>query len=454
MESTLVLTPARFLLDWTRDTRGLCRICGAADPTPSPLGCPTGCDLGDAYDNWRDEQIYLARQDGPSRRLELIAAQDVRPQVVQWLMRGFLPFGKLTGIDGQPGVGKSTVVFDLIARASRGAEMPDGSTLDEPISCVIIGSEDGIADTVLARLTAASADLSRVFFPMSELHEGSIVTFPDDIDVLRRYIEERNVRWIHLDAIMGSLSGKTNAYSDHDVRRALGPLVALAEKYGVIVTYIRHLRKSGGAQAINAGGGSIAFGALSRSMLIAGLDPTDSSIDIGDRRRILAVTKASLAKVPPSLVYRILGLEGGASGVDWQGTSQLSADDVSQSVNAQLTGDDAAEQSEMGEWLYELLRDRDRTRKEIISASREEGYAMRTVDRVAKKMGVYRTRRGFGCGSIWSLTRTDRAIDVITPPPDLTDENDANGADENSRDKMSERPDEEPGEEFFFDEAA
>lgn len=454
MESSLDLSTSRFLADWTRDTRGLCRSCRASEPTSSPLSCPTGCDLGDAYENWRDEQLYLARQDAPSRRLELIAAENVRPQVVQWLMRGFLPFGKLTGIDGQPGVGKSTVIFDLIARASRGAQMPDGSTVDEPINCVIIGSEDGIADTVLVRLIAAGADLSRVFFPASELRDGSLVTLPDDIDVLRRYIEERDVRWIHLDAIMGSLSGKTNAYSDHEVRRALGPLVALAEKYGILVTFIRHLRKSGGAQAINAGGGSIAFGALSRSMLIAGIDPTDSSIDIADRRRILAVTKASLAKAPPSLVYRIVGLEGGSSGVEWQGTSQLSADDVSQSVNAQLTGDDAAEQNEMEEWLYELLRDRDRTRKEIICAAREEGYAMRTVDRVAKKMGVYRTRRGFGGGSIWSLTRTDRAINAISPPGDLADENDANGAIENSRDKMSERPDEEPDEEFFFDDAA
>lgn len=448
------LSAARFLLDWTKDSRGLCRICGVADPTPSPLSCPTGCDLDDAYENWRDEQIYLARQDSPAPRLALIAAQDIKPQTIQWLMRGYLPFGKLTGIDGQPGVGKSTLIIDLIARASRGAPMPDGSLLDEPIDCVIIGSEDGIADTVVARLIAADADLSRVFFPTSELDDGNLVTLPDEIDVLRRYVEERNVRWIHLDAIMGSMSGKTNAYSDHEVRRALGPLVALADQYGVLVTFIRHLRKSGGTQAINAGGGSIAFGALSRSMLIAGYDPTDNSEATGDRRRILAVTKASLAKPPSSLLYRIVGLENGSSCIEWLGVSPVSADDVSQSVNAQLSGDDAAEHNEMEEWLLEVLRDRDRTRKEIISAAREEGYAIRTVDRISKKMGIYKTRRGFGGGSTWSLMRIDRAIDVNAPPPDLADENDANGADENLRDKSGARPDNESGEEFFFDDAA
>jgi len=424
------------------------------EPTPSPLGCPTGCLLDDAFDNWRDEQIYLARQDSPSPRLELIAAQDIRPQVIEWLMRGYLPFGKLTGVDGQPGVGKSTLIIDLIARASRGVAMPDGSALAVPVNCVIIGSEDGIADTVVARLIAAEADLSRVFFPDSEVNDGALFTLPDDINVLRRYVEERNVRWIHFDAIMGSMSGKTNAYSDHEVRRALGPLVALADQYGVLVTFIRHLRKSGGAQAINAGGGSIAFGALSRSMLIAGFDPTDHSPDTGDRRRVLAVTKASLAKQPLSLLYRIVGPEDGASRVEWLGGSPLTADDVAQAVNAQLSSDDAAERNDMEEWLYELLNDRDRTRKEVISAAREEGYAIRTVDRVAHKMGIIRTRRGFGGGSVWSLRRADRAIDVTAPPPGLADENDANGADENSRDNASEREDDEDGEEFVFDDAA
>ena len=301
---------------------------------------------------------------------------------------------------------------------------------------------------------AAEADLGRVFFPKPELNEGSHFTLPDDIDVLRWYVEELDVRWIHLDAIMGSLSSRTNSYSDHDVRRALGPLVALADKYGVLVTFIRHLRKSGGSQAINAGGGSIAFGALSRSMMIAGFDPTDRSLDVSDRRRILAVTKASLAKQPLSLLYRIVGPDDGASRVEWLGMSPLTADDVSQAVNDQLSSDDAAERSEIETWLYELLNDRDRTPKEVLSAAREEGYPMRTVDRVARKMGVTRIRRGFGGGSVWSLRRPGRAIDVIAAPPDLADKNDANGADENSRDKLSERPDEEADEEFFFDDAA
>ena len=176
----------------------------------------------------------------------------------------------------------------------------------------------------------------------------------------------------------------------HDVRRALGPLVALAEEYGVLVTYIRHLRKNGGTQAINAGGGSIAFGALSRSMLIAGFDPTDNSADASDRRRVLAVTKASLAKQPPSLQYRIVSAGDDASRIEWLGVSPLTADDVSQAVNEQVSGDDAAERSEIEAWLYELLNDRDRTPKEILSAARDEGYAMRTVDRVARKMGIIR----------------------------------------------------------------
>src|SRR5262245_13040316 len=90
----------------------------------------------------------------------LIQIAEVASRSPLWLWPGMIPAGKLTVLDGDPGVGKSLCAIDLAARVSRDGVMPDGSTgLDGE---VLLVTDETIGDTVRPHLEAASADLNRV----------------------------------------------------------------------------------------------------------------------------------------------------------------------------------------------------------------------------------------------------------------------------------------------------
>src|SRR5262245_62143557 len=76
-----------------------------------------------------------------------ILLSTVQPERVEWLWQDRIPLGKLTIIDGDPGLGKSVLTLDLAARVSRGIEMPDGSS-GRSGGVVLLSAEDGLSDTI------------------------------------------------------------------------------------------------------------------------------------------------------------------------------------------------------------------------------------------------------------------------------------------------------------------
>ncbi len=65
----------------------------------------------------------------------------VKPEQVSWLWPGWFPLGKVSTLDGNPGLGKSTVVLDVAARVSRGLLMPDDTGGGEPAGVVIVSQQ-------------------------------------------------------------------------------------------------------------------------------------------------------------------------------------------------------------------------------------------------------------------------------------------------------------------------
>jgi 5S rRNA maturation endonuclease (ribonuclease M5) len=373
-----------------------------------------------------DDLTALVIPSGPSTtmpgtpsRITATCAADVAPQAVSWLWPGWLPFGKLVSFDGAPGIGKSTLVIDLIARASRGGPMPNEyeRTFD-PVRTMIAGVEDGWADTVRPRLDAANADLNHVHFLTA--NAGESVTIPKDVREVGEHALDLGAKWLHLDSIMGVLDENTNAYSDHEVRRALSSLKDQADRYGLLVTFVRHPRKSGGL-AVHAGGGSIAFTALARVGLFVGLDPSDESEDQNDRRRVLAVGKSNLGRLPNPLAFAMVGSPLGGAAISWRGVSTVSADQLAApaAASSQSAGGRADRPAPRGPertFLQELLADGARIAVDDIKAhAAERGLAWRTVHRAADDLGVSKERaKVFRGGSEWYLpTRT------VIESPDL-----------------------------------
>jgi hypothetical protein len=244
---------------------------------------------------------------------ELVTLADVEPTKVEWLWPGYVPLGKVTLLDGDPGLGKSTMTLDLAARGSRGDKSPSGDPLEQ-FSTLILTNEDDPGDTIRPRLDVAGGDPRYV-------HVMPSLTLPDQDDRLEALIVQTSARLVILDPLVEHLSDRVKTNSDHDVRRALAPLAVLAARYGVAVLCIRHLNKRTGDNAIYRGGGSIGFTGLARSVLAVGADPED------DGRAILAVIKSNLARRPRSLAYR-LDAEGpyDPARVVWEGETDYTAE--------------------------------------------------------------------------------------------------------------------------------
>lgn len=361
----------------------------------------------------------LAAAKSERSRLRITCASDVEPAKVRWLWPNWLPYGKLIAFDGAPGIGKSTIAIDLIARATRGGPMPGESQAFAPICVMIAGVEDGWADTVRPRLDAAGADLTKVFFVDAATPGAKAVTVPDDVIELTKAAKDRGAHWLHIDAIMGMLSEGVNAYSDHDVRRALGPVKDMAEQQDLLVTFICHPRKAGGS-GMNAGGGSVAFGALARMQLFAGFDPNDDNEDLNSRRRVLAVAKNNLGRTPSARGFGIVDSPNGTGRVSWGEISPLSADALAAAPPMQV-----APRSKRNEprgptpaeaFLENLLGTGARMRRaEIQAAARAENLAWRTIERAAVNLGVAKERDGFQGGSQWYIPGAAEPTVSIAP---------------------------------------
>jgi hypothetical protein len=329
-------------------------------------------------------------------------ARDIEPEHVTWLWRGRLAIGKVSIIDGDPGLGKSTKTLDIGARISRGAPLPGSVMPSRPRGVVILSAEDGAADTIVPRLNAAQADLNRVFIMTGvRALDGAddAVALPRDLAAVEQAITHIDAALLIVDPLMAYLGADTNAHRDQDVRRALAPLATMLDRTGCAGLLIRHLNKAQAGSALYRGGGSIGIIGAARFGLLVAKDPDDEDA------RILAPTKCNIGPHPPALRFRLESLPGtDVAKVVWD-SAPVTFDAAG--LLAAAAGDDE-ERSALGEacdWLGQLLALEPRPVADVLRDARRDGHAERTVKRAKLRLGVQSSREGFGPGShvLWFL---------------------------------------------------
>ncbi len=326
------------------------------------------------------------------------AIADVQAERVAWLWPGRIPLGKLTVLDGDPGIGKSTLALDVVARISRGARMADETGGGTPGTAMIFTAEDGLGDTVRPRLDALGADVSRIFAYVGVALGGDSlpVTLPTHLAAIRTEALSRGARLVVIDPLMAYLSGEVNSRIDHDMRRVLAPVANLAEDTGAAILVVRHLNKASGGSALYRGGGSIGIIGAARSGLLVARDP-DS-----EQRRVLAVVKSNLHAPVPSLSFELVEAANGAAIITWAGASRFNATQL-------LAGTDGEERSATAEavaFLREELASGPRPVQEVTKAARAAGISERTLERARTQLGV-RARKPGGPGFPWVLELKD-----------------------------------------------
>lgn len=349
---------------------------------------------------------------------------DVEAERLRWLSRGRLAAGKLTVLDGDPGLGKSTLLCDWSARVTRGDPLPDGEA-GAPRGVVLLSAEDGLADTIRPRLEAAGADLERAVAlvtvpdPADPSGIGRLPAIPDDLAYVERLIRDADAALLIVDPLMAYLGEGVNAHRDQDVRRALAPLAQMAERTGVAVVLVRHLNKAASAHALYRGGGSIGIIGAARCGLLVAADPDD------DDRRVLAPIKANLARPPASLAFRLAPIEGSdVARVEWIGETPHTARSL---LDVPVAEEDRAERdqergarAEARAWLRDALAAGPVPAGDVQAAAKRDGVAPRTLDRAKGDLGVVASRQGGIADAgrwAWRLPSPDGApLSPPTPP--------------------------------------
>ena len=279
------------------------------------------------------------------KRIKLINMEDVEAKDVDWLWYPYIPYGKITIVQGDPGEGKTTFILQLAALLTRGDKLPCDEEERAPISVIYQNAEDGLEDTIKPRLLEAA-------------------------------IRETGAKLVILDPIQAYLGADVDMHRANEIRPVLKRLAGLAEEYQSAVVLIGHMNKASGTKSTYRGLGSIDFQATARSVLIVGRIKDQPTI------RMIAHDKSSLAPEGEAVAFEL----DKESGFRWLGQYEISVEDL-------LAG--VPRENKLGAaeaLLQELLQDGRVAQGEIAEAARQRGISKRVLDHAKKNLAVCSSR--------------------------------------------------------------
>ena len=309
--------------------------------------------------------------------LKLINMEQVEIEKIDWLLYPFIPFGKVTIVQGDPGEGKTTMVLQIIAKLTKGeAVLPSGSdepALEgktmalEPVNVIYQTAEDGLGDTIKPRLLSAGADCSRVMV----IDDGDQALTMMDAR-LEEAIIQTKARLVVLDPIQGFLGADVDMHRANEIRPLMKRVALLAEKYHCAIILIGHMNKNSNGKSSYRGLGSIDFQAAARSVLIVGRIKDEPEI------RVVCHVKSSLAPEGKSIAFRL----DKDTGFEWIGEYDISADDL-------LSGENRGQKIRSAkEFLKEVLASGSVAQTKVAEEAESRGIKKKTLWNAKKELEI------------------------------------------------------------------
>jgi len=270
------------------------------------------------------ERSQETREDDPNNATiveGVTPLSDFKSLPLHWLWPGHILRGKLTILEGDPGLGKSLFTLDLASRVTSGQPMPDGSPGIQG-NVVLIAPEDAVNDAIKPRVEAAGGDPSRIHLipyvrrrnPITGSDDISVFTLPVHLPILDEAIKNTRAVLVIIDPLMAVLASSIKGLHDPNSRRALNPLVQLAQQANCSILIVHH-HGSFGNPLLYRSRGPVTFIAGQRTGLLVAQHPSDKDI------RILATTKNNFSAKASNLIYKVVGNADGIPSIRWLGTN-------------------------------------------------------------------------------------------------------------------------------------
>lgn len=335
-------------------------------------------------------QVPLDALDRRRHGLQIQRASEIEARRLDWIWEGRIPRGKLSLVAGEGGLGKSLALIDIAARITRGKPWPCGEGHAPKGSVIFLCAEDDAEDTVVPRLMAAEADLSKVFI-ISAVKEANGqrrgFSFQRDLTLLEDQVRAiGDVLLANVDPITSYL-GQVDSHKNAELRSVLEPLSEMAARHRIAVLANTHLNKGVGP-ANNRIIGSVGFVNLARAAFIVTADKEDQG------RRLFIPSKANLGRPREALAYAIreepVALIGDeaiwAPKVIWEDKTVAISADEAVAPEGQSGADSALDDAVA--FLEDALSQGAMAVAEIKKQSRDAGVAERTLRRAKDRLGV------------------------------------------------------------------
>lgn len=346
-----------------------------------PADRPGGHDITDELKNFGVESLRSIIDSGiwisgsHDAHPPLICLSDVEIESVDWLWFPYIGIGKLTMIEGDPGLGKSWITLAIATHVSLGLGLP-GLEQCAPGNVLLMSCEDGLGDTIKPRLVSLGADHSKIFAP------SEIFTFDElGIEILKKYIEQKKPKLIIVDPIVAYMGGKIDMNRANETRQLMAKLGDLAAHAECAILMLRHLTKSSSDKSIYRGIGSIDLTGACRSVILVGADANDRS------KRALIHIKCNLAEMGVSQGYAVEDNK-----FIWTGPSSLTACDILAAEQVRSNRKSSLEGAT--EFLEGALMAGERAQTDIDEEAEGAGISKTTLYRAKKELGIVARRVG------------------------------------------------------------
>ena len=290
----------------------------------------------------------------------------VTERSVEWLWYPYIPYGKITLVEGDPGEGKSTFILNIASLLTKGEDMPDGYKINRPETVIYQCSEDDIADTIKPRLKAFGADCNRIAYILDEKNS---LNFEDSR--IEETLAATKAKLFILDPLQSYLVQDSDMLSAGRMRMTLGKLSVIAAKYKCAFVLVGHMNKRSNNKNLYRGLGSIDIAAIARSVLMVTRDSNNPLI------RYMIPIKSSLSAEGSPISFSL------EDGFHWIGPCEAVIDEEYGCVRCSET-----KRNNASDELISLLSSGPVTSTKIINHFLKLGISKRTLDAAKKELGI------------------------------------------------------------------